>query len=88
MAGRALLLSTALLPNALALKLPNGIGKLPALGWNSWNAYYCDSSEAKLLAAAQYMVDLGFKGAGYQYVNRVYRVFEHDHVTCLPRGRG
>lgn len=72
MAARVLLFSAVLVPTALALKLPHGVGKLPALGWNSWNAYACDSSEAKLLQAAQYMVDLGFKAAGYEYVNREY----------------
>lgn len=44
-------------------------GKLPALGWNTWNAYRCDISEAKVLAAANQFVSLGLKDAGYQYVN-------------------
>jgi alpha-galactosidase len=37
------------------------VGKLPALGWNSWNAYGCDISEEKFLSAAQKLVDLGLK---------------------------
>ncbi|KAK7035482.1 hypothetical protein VNI00_011775 [Paramarasmius palmivorus] len=45
------------------------VGKLPALGWNTWNAYRCDISEAKVLAAANSFVSLGLKDAGYQYVN-------------------
>ncbi|KAA1473947.1 glycoside hydrolase [Dentipellis sp. KUC8613] len=45
------------------------VGKLPALGWNGWNAYACDISEAKVVAAAQSFVDLGLKDAGYEYVN-------------------
>ncbi|CAG7851681.1 Probable alpha-galactosidase B; AltName: Full=Melibiase B; Flags: Precursor [Serendipita indica DSM 11827] len=49
---------------------PTGrVGKLPALGWNSWNAYRCDINETKLLNAANQMVSLGLKAAGYQYVN-------------------
>ncbi|KAF1950610.1 putative alpha-galactosidase B [Byssothecium circinans] len=47
----------------------NGLGKLPALGWNSWNAFHCDIQESLFLDAAQSLVDLGFKDAGYQYVN-------------------
>jgi hypothetical protein len=45
------------------------VGKLPALGWNSWNAYGCNIDESKMLAAANQMVSLGLKAAGYQYVN-------------------
>lgn len=61
-------LALALLPAALGLELPNNVGKLPALGWNSWNAYACDVDQAKILQAANAMVDLGFKDAGYEYV--------------------
>jgi alpha-galactosidase len=38
-----------------------GVGRLPALGWNSWNAYNCDIDEAKFLSAAQNIVSLGLK---------------------------
>ncbi|KAL0956317.1 hypothetical protein HGRIS_002470 [Hohenbuehelia grisea] len=44
-------------------------GKLPALGWNSWNAYRGDINEAKVLAAANQFISLGLKDAGYQYIN-------------------
>ncbi|KAI0085182.1 glycoside hydrolase [Irpex rosettiformis] len=45
------------------------VGKLPALGWNSWNAYGCNINETKVLNAAQQIVSLGLQKAGYQYVN-------------------
>ncbi|KAJ6586878.1 glycoside hydrolase [Mycena vulgaris] len=45
------------------------VGKAPALGWNSWNAYGCSINEAKVLAAANQFVSLGLKAAGYQYIN-------------------
>ncbi|KAK0504825.1 glycoside hydrolase, partial [Armillaria luteobubalina] len=44
-------------------------GKTPALGWNTWNAYGCDISEAKVLAAANSFIDLGLADAGYEYIN-------------------
>ncbi|KAG5639125.1 hypothetical protein H0H81_006714 [Sphagnurus paluster] len=44
-------------------------GKLPALGWNTWNAYGGNINEAKILAAANQFVSLGLKDVGYQYVN-------------------
>jgi len=51
------------------LALTPSQGKLPSLGWNSWNMYGCDIDEAKFLAAAQKMIDTGLKDAGYSYVN-------------------
>jgi hypothetical protein len=57
-----LLLLSAISPSpSTALVHPDGIGKLPALGWNSWNAYNCDINEAKVLSAAQKIVDLKLK---------------------------
>lgn len=44
-----------------ALVLPNNVGKLPALGWNSWNAYGCNINETDFLQAADRIVSLGFK---------------------------
>ncbi|KXN90847.1 putative alpha-galactosidase B [Leucoagaricus sp. SymC.cos] len=44
-------------------------GRLPALGWNTWNAYRCDINATKVLAAANQFVSLGLKSAGYEYVN-------------------
>ncbi|KLO14275.1 glycoside hydrolase [Schizopora paradoxa] len=45
------------------------IGKLPALGWNTWNAYRCNINESNVLAAADQFISLGLKDAGYTYVN-------------------
>lgn len=44
-----------------ALILPDGVGRLPALGWSSWNAYGCEIDESSFLDTANAMVDLGFK---------------------------
>jgi alpha-galactosidase len=49
------------IPVAQGLLGKLAVGKLPALGWNSWNAYGCDISEEKFLSAAQKLVDLGLK---------------------------
>ncbi|KAF2764474.1 putative alpha-galactosidase B [Teratosphaeria nubilosa] len=45
------------------------VGRLPALGWNSWNAYGCDINESTFLFAAENLVSKGFQAAGYEYVN-------------------
>ena len=44
-------------------------GKLPALGWNSWNAFKCDIDSIKIMTAANQVVTLGLKDAGYKYIN-------------------
>src|SRR5277367_5774968 len=51
-------------------------GRLPALGWSSWNAYYCDIDETKILTAANKVVSLGLKDVGYSYINST--------STCPP----
>ncbi|EJF65552.1 glycoside hydrolase [Dichomitus squalens LYAD-421 SS1] len=45
------------------------VGRLPALGWNSWNAYSCNINETKILDAADLFISLGLADAGYEYVN-------------------
>ncbi|RPB06716.1 glycoside hydrolase [Morchella conica CCBAS932] len=45
------------------------VGKLPALGWNTWNAYGGDINETKILNAANAFISLGLKDLGYEYVN-------------------
>lgn len=48
-------------PSASALQSPDEVGKLPALGWNSWNAFGEDITEEYFLIAAQRLVALGLK---------------------------
>ncbi|CAI6334254.1 unnamed protein product [Periconia digitata] len=55
--------------SATPLTLPNSTGKLPALGWNSWNAFRCNINATVFLDAARGLVDLGLRDAGYRYVN-------------------
>lgn len=62
-----LALLTLLVPLVVAAPAPRGllgeldVGRLPALGWNSWNAYQLNINEEKILSAAQKLVDLGLK---------------------------
>ena len=46
-----------------------GAGQLPPMGWNSWNAFYEDVSEDKVLASAQIIVDSGLAAKGYRYID-------------------
>ncbi|ORY11691.1 alpha-galactosidase [Clohesyomyces aquaticus] len=54
----------------LAKRLDNGLGKTPALGWNTWNAGQCNfATAAKALQAADLFDSLGLKALGYNYIN-------------------
>ena len=46
-----------------------GRAALPPMGWNSWNAFYLDIDEEKVLANARYIRDRGLADAGYLYIN-------------------
>ncbi len=43
--------------------------RTPPMGWNSWNAFHTEIDEAKVLGAAQKLVDSGLARLGYVYVN-------------------
>ena len=43
-------------------------GHLPAMGWNSWNAFGSGNTEALTKAMADKMVELGLDKLGYRYI--------------------
>jgi alpha-galactosidase len=44
------------------------LAKTPPMGWNSWNKFHCDVSEALIMQAADALVSSGMKDAGYEYI--------------------
>ncbi|RPD75315.1 glycoside hydrolase [Lentinus tigrinus ALCF2SS1-7] len=60
---------TGIAASAPTIGPSHDVGKTPALGWNSWNAYGCNINEDKILAAANQFISLGLAKAGYQYIN-------------------
>ncbi|GIE99200.1 glycoside hydrolase family 27 protein [Paractinoplanes rishiriensis] len=62
------LVGAFLVPVSPASAAPGSPAVRPPLGWNSWNTFGCDISEAKIRAAADAMVNSGMRAAGYQYV--------------------
>ncbi|MCR4948838.1 MAG: alpha-galactosidase [Treponema sp.] len=46
----------------------NKKGRLPAMGWNSWNAFGSGNTEALTKAMADKIVELGLNKLGYKYV--------------------
>jgi alpha-galactosidase len=52
-----------------AAALDNGLARTPPMGFNDWNAFGCDVSEALIEQTADYFISSGLKAAGYTYVN-------------------
>ncbi len=54
-----------------AAALDNGVARTPPMGFNNWNATHCDASfnESMVKGIADAFIRLGFKDAGYTYVN-------------------
>eukprot|EP00961_Rhodomonas_salina_P125225 1687230-Rhodomonas_salina.1 len=66
---KAVLISLALLISR-SIALDNGVGRTPAMGYNTWNDLGCDGvSDAKIRSVVDKMASLGLKDLGYQYVN-------------------
>lgn len=64
-AGRA---PWAPLPLLLTFTLAAAV-PTPPMAWNAWFAFRQDANASNILAAAQAVVDLGLRDAGYTYVN-------------------
>jgi alpha-galactosidase len=47
----------------------NGLANTPPMGWNSWNKFGCNVSDAMIRGMADAMVSSGMAKAGYQYIN-------------------
>ncbi|CAK5267849.1 unnamed protein product [Mycena citricolor] len=62
-------LLAAVLSASGVLALKNGVGVTPAMGWNPYNAFLCNTVESQYKAQAQAFVNQGFPALGYNYFN-------------------
>jgi alpha-galactosidase len=69
MAGLAHADSDPLAPTGKWTANTRGSAATPPMGWNSWNAFRTEVDEAKVMGAAQALVDTGLSKLGYVYVN-------------------
>ncbi|KAH9871154.1 hypothetical protein J1614_006729 [Plenodomus biglobosus] len=70
MSAFSIFLGLAFFARSHALVSKDGVtGRLPAMGWNSWNEYECSIDEAVFLDVGNRLVSLGLKDLGYTYVN-------------------
>ena len=58
-----------LLALTTVLTLDNGLGKVPPMGWNSWNRFGCNINEDLIKKTADLLISTGLAGKGYKYVN-------------------
>ena len=66
MLSTCFLLAAALAPAVTALN--NGVGKLPAMGYDTFNAFSCDYNSSNVLAQAKAMKERGLVAAGYKFI--------------------
>ena len=55
-------------PPAIQPLTDNGLARTPPMGWNSWNCFHLDVSDAKVREVADALVKTGMRDAGYAYV--------------------
>lgn len=67
----------ALLPIA-ATALDNGIGKLPKMGYDTFNAFGCDYDQELVIAQAEAMVKTGLVDAGYNSI-----ILDDCYTECV-----
>ncbi|MEO6089647.1 MAG: glycoside hydrolase family 27 protein, partial [Umezawaea sp.] len=51
-----------------AQALDNGVARTPVMGWNTWNTFGCDISEALIRQTVDALAGNGMAALGYQYV--------------------
>ncbi|MCL5287334.1 MAG: glycoside hydrolase family 27 protein [Acidobacteria bacterium] len=69
LAGFVLLLSVSAAASLLGPADEPQLARTPPMGWNSWNHFECQVTDAIVRAQADAMVSSGMKAAGYTYVN-------------------
>ncbi|KAJ3003789.1 UNVERIFIED_CONTAM: hypothetical protein HDU68_005499, partial [Siphonaria sp. JEL0065] len=74
--------------------LDNGVGRTPAMGWNSWNRFHCKINEHLIKKQADALVSSGLSKLGYVYLNvddcwqssRNESGFIKEDPTAFPSG--
>ncbi len=61
--------ATAIAAPPPAIAWDNGLARTPPMGWNQWNAFGCNVTDALVRATADRFVSAGLREAGYNYVN-------------------
>lgn len=76
-------LGISFLPIVSALVRKDGVGKLPAMGWNSWNTYLCNINATLFLNQAQAMLDHRLYVRSSEILRIPSKLFANFHVRKL-----
>ncbi|KAF9010268.1 glycoside hydrolase family 27 protein [Cyathus striatus] len=52
-----------------SVQLDDRVGRLPVMGYNTWNAYWCNIDESLIIETAKLMKSLGLADVGYDHMN-------------------
>ncbi len=62
-------LGASLIPSVGSASKFEGLARTPPMGWNSWNTFEVNISEALIKETAEAMIANGMRDAGYIYIN-------------------
>jgi alpha-galactosidase len=66
---RSVLAGLFLIAPLASWALTNDLALTPPMGWNSWNHFGCNVSDALIRGIADAMATNGMRAAGYQFIN-------------------
>ena len=63
--------------------IPDGLHPTPPMGWTSWNTFFENNSETKMMGQSDAMVELGLDKLGYTFltIDDFWQLPERDAVT-------
>merc|ERR1711970_70824 len=65
------------------ISLPDGLHPTPPMGWTSWNTFFENNSEVKMISQMEALLDLGLDKVGYQFltIDDYWQLPERDNLT-------
>jgi len=74
-----LIYSLLLLP--LAFSLPDGLHRTPPMGWTSWNTYFEENSQEKMISQIDALLELNLHQFGYNIltIDDYWQLPERQH---------
>jgi len=78
-----LIYSLLLLP--LAFSLPDGLHRTPPMGWTSWNTYFEENSQEKMISQIDALLELNLHQFGYNIltIDDYWQLPERDNITGM-----
>ena len=67
----------------LAFSLPDGLHRTPPMGWTSWNTYFEENSQEKMISQIDALLELNLHQFGYNIltIDDYWQLPERDNIT-------